>query len=143
MIAAGLYDLVGLRFPIETEDGETDIGLVTAVAGWSPQYVLVQTSRGQTCRLGAHLLRHLDPLPTTRGEPEMAIATAASKKSQSSRKSSKSSAPKKAPDWKSFPNAEKLEFLLGKTTIPDSAHTTKKRHKGETRPDFLGRIYGA
>ena len=54
------------------------------------------------------------------------------------------SRPKKAAksDWKSWPNPEKLEYLLSKTTIPDRAHTDEQRLPGEKRADFLRRIYG-
>jgi hypothetical protein len=54
------------------------------------------------------------------------------------------SRPKKAAksDWKSWPNPEKLEYLLRKTTIPDRAHTDEQRLPGEKRADFLRRIYG-
>ena len=54
------------------------------------------------------------------------------------------SRPKKAAksDWKSWPNPEKLEHLLSKTTIPDRAHTDEQRLPGEKRADFLRRIYG-
>jgi len=45
-------------------------------------------------------------------------------------------------DWKSWPNPEKLEYLLSKTTIPDRAHTDEQRLPGEKRADFLRRIYG-
>lgn len=54
------------------------------------------------------------------------------------------SRPKKAAksDWKSWPNPEKLEYLLSKTTTPDRAHTDEQRLPGEKRADFLRRIYG-
>ena len=45
-------------------------------------------------------------------------------------------------DWKSWPNPEKLEHLLSKTTIPDCTHTDEQRLPGEKRADFLRRIYG-
>ena len=44
--------------------------------------------------------------------------------------------------WKSWPNPEKLEYLLSKTTIPDRVHTDERRLPGEKRADFLRRIYG-
>jgi hypothetical protein len=52
--------------------------------------------------------------------------------------------PKKAAksDWRSWPNPEKLEYLLSKITIPDRAHTDEQRLPGERRADFLQRIYG-
>src|SRR5918995_1838976 len=45
------------------------------------------------------------------------------------------SRPKKAAksDWKSWPNPEKLEYLLSKTTIPDRTHTEEQRLPGEKR----------
>jgi hypothetical protein len=54
------------------------------------------------------------------------------------------SRPKKTaqPDWKSWPNAQKLEYLLCKTTITDRAHTDQPRLPGEKRADFLRRLYG-
>jgi hypothetical protein len=54
------------------------------------------------------------------------------------------SRPKKASksDWKSWPNPEKLEYLLSKTTIPDRAHRDEQRLPGERRANFLRRIYG-
>ena len=45
-------------------------------------------------------------------------------------------------DWKSWPNPEKLEYLLSKITIPDRVHTDEQRLPGEKRADFLRRIYG-
>lgn len=45
-------------------------------------------------------------------------------------------------EWKSWPNPEKLEHLLNKITIPDRVHTDERRLPGETRADFLRRIYG-
>ena len=52
--------------------------------------------------------------------------------------------PKKAAksDWRSWPNPEKLEYLLSKITIPDRAHTDEQRLPDERRADFLRRIYG-
>jgi hypothetical protein len=54
------------------------------------------------------------------------------------------SRPKKAAkaDWKSWPNPQKLEHLLRKTTIPDYTQTDEQRLQGEKRADFLRRIYG-
>jgi hypothetical protein len=54
------------------------------------------------------------------------------------------SRPKKAAksDWKSWPNPEKLEYLLSKITIPDRVHTDEQRLPGEKRADFLRRVYG-
>lgn len=54
------------------------------------------------------------------------------------------SRPKKAAEsvWKSWPNPEKLEYLLSKITIPDRAHTDEQRLPGEKRADFLRRVYG-
>jgi hypothetical protein len=46
------------------------------------------------------------------------------------------------PDWKSWPNPQKLEHLLRKTTISDRSHTDEQRLPGEKRADFLRRIYG-
>ena len=45
-------------------------------------------------------------------------------------------------DWKSWPNPEKLEYLLSKITVADCVHTNEQRLPGETRADFLRRIYG-
>src|SRR3954452_19626662 len=45
-------------------------------------------------------------------------------------------------EWKSWPNPEKLEHLLRKTTIPDCTHTDEQRLPGEKRADFLRRVYG-
>ena len=46
------------------------------------------------------------------------------------------------PDWKSWPNPQKLEHLLSTTTITDRAHTDEPRLPGEKRADFLRRLYG-
>jgi hypothetical protein len=49
----------------------------------------------------------------------------------------------KAPEWKTFSRAKKRDWLLSHPTIPDAAHTAEKREKGESRSDFIRRIYGS
>ena len=46
------------------------------------------------------------------------------------------SRPKKAAksDWKSWPNPEKLEYLLSKTTIPDRVHMDEQRLPARSAP---------
>src|SRR4051812_35935591 len=39
----------------------------------------------------------------------------------------------KKPSWKDLPPGEKLQHLLKTPTIPDKAHTDRKREKGESR----------
>lgn len=43
-------------------------------------------------------------------------------------------------DWKNLPPAEKADYLLAKTTIPDKSWTDEIRHKGESRSDFIKRV---
>jgi hypothetical protein len=49
---------------------------------------------------------------------------------------------KKAPEWKSLPDAEKAQYLLGHKTISDRAWTDEPRLKGEKRDAFIHRILG-
>jgi hypothetical protein len=44
--------------------------------------------------------------------------------------------------WKSLEGKERGEYLLSHITIPDRAHTTESRHDGESRADFVRRVYG-
>lgn len=160
-----LYDLVGLRFAVEDEDGQPDVGLVTGVAGWSPQYVLVETSDGQTCRLGAHLLRHLDPVTPTTTDRRATVPAATAKKSPAKPATRKSPAKKgsggtakappaekpaakkgakKAAEWKALPDAELAAHLLAHQTLPDRSWEDRAggatREKGEKRDAFIRRV---
>jgi len=78
------------------------------------------------------MLSDSEALPIEREPDNLARATVAR------------SRPKKASkaEWMSWPNPKKLEHLLSKITIPDSVHTDEQRLPGETRADFLRRIYG-
>jgi hypothetical protein len=49
---------------------------------------------------------------------------------------------KKAPAWKSLPNAEKAKYLLGHKTISDCTWTDEPRLKGEKHDAFIHRILG-
>jgi hypothetical protein len=49
---------------------------------------------------------------------------------------------KKAPEWKSLPDAEKAQLLLDHQTISDRTWTEKSRLKGEKRDAFIHRILG-
>jgi hypothetical protein len=49
---------------------------------------------------------------------------------------------KKAPEWKSLPDAEKAQYLLAHQTISDRTWTDEPRLKGETRDAFIHRILG-
>jgi hypothetical protein len=49
---------------------------------------------------------------------------------------------KKAPEWKSLPDAEKARYLLGHQTISDRTWTDEPRLKGEKRDAFIHRILG-
>ncbi len=49
---------------------------------------------------------------------------------------------KKAPEWKSLPDAEKEQYLLDHQTISDRTWTDKPRLKGEKRDAFIRRILG-
>ncbi len=47
---------------------------------------------------------------------------------------------KKAPEWKSLPDAEKAQYLLDNQTISDRTWTNEPRLKGEKRDAFIRRI---
>jgi hypothetical protein len=49
---------------------------------------------------------------------------------------------KKAPEWKSRPDAEKAQYLLDHQTISDRTWTDEPRLKGEKRDAFIHRILG-
>jgi hypothetical protein len=49
---------------------------------------------------------------------------------------------KKAPEWKSLPDAEKAHYLLDHQTISDRTWTDEPRLKGEKRDAFIRRILG-
>lgn len=51
-------------------------------------------------------------------------------------------AKKEIVNWRELSKSKKLAFLLAHPTIADSAHTDEKRLDGESRSDFLKRIYG-
>ena len=47
---------------------------------------------------------------------------------------------KKAPEWKSLPDAEKAQYLLDHQTLSDRNWTDQQRLKGEKRAAFIRRI---
>lgn len=49
---------------------------------------------------------------------------------------------KKAPEWKSLPDADKAQHLLDHQTISDRTWTDEPRLKGEKRDAFIRRILG-
>ena len=49
---------------------------------------------------------------------------------------------KKAPEWKSLPDAEKAQYLLDHQTISDRTWTDEPRLEGEKRDAFIHRILG-
>ena len=49
---------------------------------------------------------------------------------------------KKAPEWKSLPDAEKAQYLLDHQTISDRTWTDEPRLPGERRDAFIHRILG-
>src|SRR6266508_1160712 len=49
---------------------------------------------------------------------------------------------KKAPEWKSLPDAEKAQYLLDHQTISDRTWTDEPRLTGEKRDAFIHRILG-
>ena len=49
---------------------------------------------------------------------------------------------KKAPEWKSLPDAEKAQYLLDHQTISDRTWTDEPRLEGEKRGAFIRRILG-
>jgi hypothetical protein len=49
---------------------------------------------------------------------------------------------KKAPEWKSLPDAEKAQYLFDHQTISDRTWTDESRLKGEKRDAFIHRILG-
>jgi hypothetical protein len=61
-------------------------------------------------------------------EPEAEAATPETKKT------------KKAPEWKSLPDAEKAQYLLDHQTISDRTWTNEPRLNGEKRDAFIRRI---
>ena len=61
-------------------------------------------------------------------EPEAEAATPKTKKT------------KKAPEWKSLPDAEKAQYLLDHQTISDRTWTNEPRLNGEKRDAFIRRI---
>jgi hypothetical protein len=61
-------------------------------------------------------------------EPEAEAATPKPKKT------------KKAPEWKSLPDAEKAQYLLDPQTISDRTWTNEPRLKGEKRGAFIRRV---
>jgi hypothetical protein len=50
---------------------------------------------------------------------------------------------KKAPDWKSLPDAERAQYLLDHKTISDRTWTAEPRLKDEKREAFIRRILGS
>jgi hypothetical protein len=50
---------------------------------------------------------------------------------------------KKAPEWKSLPDAEKAQYLLEHQTISDRTWTDEPRLEGEKRDAFIRRILGS
>ncbi len=50
---------------------------------------------------------------------------------------------KKAPEWKSLPDAERAQYLLDHKTISDRTWTAEPRLKGEKRDAFIRRILGS
>ena len=68
--------------------------------------------------------------PVEETEPEAEAATPKPKKT------------KKAPEWKSLPDAEKAQYLLDHQTISDRTWTDEPRLKGEKRDAFIRRILG-
>ena len=50
--------------------------------------------------------------------------------------------PKKVPEWKSLPDAEKAQYLLDHQTISDRTWTDEPRLKGEKRDSFVHRMLG-
>jgi hypothetical protein len=50
---------------------------------------------------------------------------------------------KKAPEWKSLPDAEKAQYLLDHQTISDRTWTDEPRLDGEKRDPFIRRILGS
>ena len=66
--------------------------------------------------------------PVEETEPEAEAATPKPKKT------------KKAPEWKSLPDAEKAQYLLDHQTLSDRTWTDELRLKGEKRDAFVRRI---
>ncbi len=66
--------------------------------------------------------------PVEETEPEAEAATPKAKKT------------KKAPEWKSLPDAEKAQYLLDHRTLSDRTWTDELRLKGEKRDAFIRRI---
>lgn len=58
----------------------------------------------------------------------------------SSRPSTSPKTTKKAPEWKSLPDAEKAQYLLDHQTLSDRTWTDELRLKGEKRDAFIRRI---
>jgi hypothetical protein len=79
---------------------------------------------------------------TERGEiPTVAVNVEATE-SEAESATPKPTKTRKAPEWKSLPDAEKAQYLLGHQTISDRAWTNEPRLEGEKRDAFIHRILG-
>ena len=99
-------------------------------------------ARGSSARVGRSHARDLERIRKAReeairrnnvqigntAEPEAEAATPKPKKT------------KKAPEWKSLPDAEKAQYLLDHQTLSDRTWTNEPRLKGEKRDAFIRRI---
>ena len=114
-----------------TEGGKTPTVVATVEANSAPD---AKTVAGQQEGLGQFPHNFLveandeSGKPVAETEPDAEAATPKPKKT------------KKAPEWKSLPDAEKARHLLDHQTLSDRTWTDEPRLKGEKRAAFVRRI---
>lgn len=138
--------LVGLVFPIEEGAGGTVTGTVLGVADWSPEYVLVQSPRGLTCRRADLLSRHLPHVRPNREEAAVAAIPTTEKAAPKKATPKKKAPAKKSPlaKAKEKDDAALAKFLLAHQTYSDRTWEDraggKYRRRGESREPFIRRV---
>jgi hypothetical protein len=154
----GLQSLIGRRIMVQHDDGLVETGTVTGLPAWSEEYVLVETSRGVTCRNGVRLMRQLPPQRVaessfTREAQERlhhpqpnrreAALPATAEKSPARKKPAQKSKLAKA---KEKDDAALAKFLLANPTYSDATWSDRaggrSRRKGESRESFVRRVLG-
>ena len=88
----------------------------------------IRKAREEAIRRNNVQIGNTEGEPVEETEPEAEAATPKPKKT------------KKAPEWKSLPDAEKAQYLLDHQTLSDRTWTDEPRLKGEKRDAFIRRI---
>ena len=88
----------------------------------------IEKAREEGIRRNNVQIENTEAEPAEETEPEAEAATPKPKKT------------KKAPEWKSLPDAEKAQYLLDHQTLSDRTWTDEPRLKGEKRNAFIRRI---